>query len=154
MSKRIVLVTVATRGLGRAMVEEVARLGHTVPGWRHAVLGCGRTKKEIEELARRLGKPHDFSAVDVASDEDVKAWAERLITSHGAPELVLNNAAVINKNARLWEVSAREFSLVVDVNLKRSVNVIRHFAPAMIERGRGVIVNFSSGWGRSTDAEV
>lgn len=147
MSKRIVLVTGATRGLGRAMVEEFVRLGHTV-------LGCGRTKKEIEELARRFGKPHDFSAVDVASDEDVKAWAERLITSHGAPELVLNNAAVINKNARLWEVSAREFSLVVDVNLKGTVNVIRHFAPAMIERGRGVIVNFSSGWGRSTDAEV
>jgi NAD(P)-dependent dehydrogenase (short-subunit alcohol dehydrogenase family) len=33
-------------------------------------------------------------------------------------------------------------------------NVIRHFVPAMIKRERGVIVNFSSGWGRSTDAEV
>jgi NAD(P)-dependent dehydrogenase (short-subunit alcohol dehydrogenase family) len=33
-------------------------------------------------------------------------------------------------------------------------NVLRHFLPAMIERRQGVIVNFSSGWGRSTDAEV
>ena len=52
------------------------------------------------------------------------------------------------------EVPAEEFSAVVDVNLNGVVNVIRHFVPAMIERGRGVIVNFSSGWGRSTDAEV
>ena len=40
------------------------------------------------------------------------------------------------------------------MNLEGVVNVIRHFVPAMVERGSGVIVNFSSGWGRSTDAEV
>src|SRR5882757_7186128 len=43
---------------------------------------------------------------------------------------------------------------VVDVNVKGTVSVIRHFMPAMIKRGEGVVVNFSSGWGRSTDAEV
>ena len=40
------------------------------------------------------------------------------------------------------------------MNLKGTANVIRHFAPEMIKRRSGVIVNFSSGWGRSTDAEV
>jgi NAD(P)-dependent dehydrogenase (short-subunit alcohol dehydrogenase family) len=43
---------------------------------------------------------------------------------------------------------------VIDVNIKGTANVIRHFVPAMIARKTGVIVNFSSGWGRSTDAEV
>src|SRR6185369_8192577 len=38
--------------------------------------------------------------------------------------------------------------------IKGVANVIRHFVPGMIERGGGVVVNFSSGWGRSTDAEV
>jgi NAD(P)-dependent dehydrogenase (short-subunit alcohol dehydrogenase family) len=42
----------------------------------------------------------------------------------------------------------------MDVNVKGVANVIRHFVPAMIRRGRGVIVNFSSGWGRSTEAGV
>jgi NAD(P)-dependent dehydrogenase (short-subunit alcohol dehydrogenase family) len=42
----------------------------------------------------------------------------------------------------------------VDVNLKGVANVIRRFAPAMIELGRGVIVNISSGWGRSTAPDV
>jgi NAD(P)-dependent dehydrogenase (short-subunit alcohol dehydrogenase family) len=51
-------------------------------------------------------------------------------------------------------VPAGEFSTVVDVNIKGVANVIRHFLPAMVARKSGVIVNFSSGWGRATDAEV
>jgi NAD(P)-dependent dehydrogenase (short-subunit alcohol dehydrogenase family) len=68
--------------------------------------------------------------------------------------LLLNNAALINRNAPLWEVPAKEFSDVVDVNIKGVANVIRYFVPAMVARRSGVIVNFSSGWGRSADAEV
>jgi NAD(P)-dependent dehydrogenase (short-subunit alcohol dehydrogenase family) len=147
MAGKIVLITGVTRGLGRAMVEEFARLGHTV-------LGCGRSKDGVEQLRRQFGPPHDLSVVDIASDEGVKVWANRLLGSHGPPDLVLNNAGVINRNARLWGVGAREFSQVMDVNVNGIANVIRHFVPGMIERKCGVIVNFSSGWGRSADAEV
>jgi NAD(P)-dependent dehydrogenase (short-subunit alcohol dehydrogenase family) len=147
MARKIVLITGVTRGLGRAMADEFARHAHTV-------LGCGRSRQGIEQLGRQFGSPHDFSVVDVASDNEVKAWAGRLLESYGPPDLVLNNAGVINRNARLWEVPEREFSQVIDVNIKGIANVIRHFVPAMVKRKRGVIVNFSSGWGRSTDAEV
>jgi NAD(P)-dependent dehydrogenase (short-subunit alcohol dehydrogenase family) len=147
MAKKIILITGVTRGLGRAMVDEFVALGHTV-------LGCGRSQEGIEHLRRQAGPPHDFAVVDVASDDEVKTWAGRLLSSHGPPDLVLNNAGVINQNAPLWEISAREFSQVLDVNVKGMVNVIRHFVPEMIRRKRGVIVNFSSGWGRSADAEV
>jgi NAD(P)-dependent dehydrogenase (short-subunit alcohol dehydrogenase family) len=147
MAGRTILITGVTRGLGRAMVGEFARLGHTV-------FGCGRSREEIEQLRRQVGPPHGFAVVDVASDPEVKAWAERLLKAHGPPDLVLNNAGVINRNAPLWEIDAREFSQVIDVNVKGIANVIRYFVPAMIRQQRGVIVNFSSGWGRSTDAEV
>jgi len=129
------------------MAEEFIRLGHTV-------LGCGRSAKEIDRLVRTHGATHDFSEVDVASDSSVRNWAGRVLSSHGAPDLLLNNAAVINRNAPLWQVPATEFDQVVDVNLKGTVNVIRHFLPAMLSCKKGVVVNFSSGWGRSTDAEV
>ena len=144
---RLILITGVTRGLGRAMVPEFIRLGHTV-------LGCGRSQKEIRKLKEQFEAPHDFYAVDVGSDDAVKSWASLCLTSHGAPDLVLNNAAIINKSAPLWEVDGREFSELIDTNLKGTASVIRHFGPAMIKRRRGVIVNFSSGWGRSTDAEV
>ena len=144
---KLILITGVTRGLGRAMADAFVRQGHTV-------LGCGRSSKDIEKLRQAVGAPHDFYPVNVASDDEVKTWASVVLTAHGAPDLLLNNAAVINANARLWEISAREFSEVVDTNLKGVANVIRHFAPAMVQRKTGVIVNFSSGWGRSTDAEV
>jgi NAD(P)-dependent dehydrogenase (short-subunit alcohol dehydrogenase family) len=141
------LITGVSRGLGRAMAEEFIRLGHTV-------IGCGRSERAIAELKKQFASPNDFAIVDVASDEQVAAWAKRILQSHGAPDLLLNNAPLINRNAPLWEVPAREFSDIIDVNIKGVVNVIRHFVPAMVARRTGVIVNFSSGWGRSADAEV
>lgn len=144
---RLIVITGVTRGLGRAMAEEFIRLGHTV-------LGCGRSRATLEELRRRFPTQHDFAEVDVASDVQVKTWATCLMRTFGPPDLLLNNAGVINRNAPLWKVPAAEFDAVIDTNLKGSANVIRSFAPAMIGRGHGVIVNFSSGWGRSTEAEV
>lgn len=144
---KTILITGVSRGLGRALTEEFIRLGHVV-------LGCGRSEKEIAALQKQFPAPNDFAVVNVADDAQVAAWARKVLSSHAAPDLLLNNAALINRNAPLWQVSAREFSDVIDVNIKGVTNVIRHFVPAMIARGRGVIVNFSSGWGRSTDAEV
>ena len=146
MGKTIV-ITGVSRGLGRAMAEEFARLGHTVAG-------CGRSRNELTQLSEKLGQPHQFAAVDVVRDDEVAAWAKAVLSSLGAPDLLLNNAAIINRNAPLWKVPAQEFSDVIDVNIKGVTNVLRHFVPAMIARGSGVIVNFSSGWGRSTSAEV
>ena len=146
-NQKTILITGVSRGLGRAMAEEFIRLGHTV-------LGCGRSPDEIARLQKQFSLPHDFAVVDVANDGQVAAWAKRILKSHGPPDLLLNNAGLINRNARLWEISAPEFSDVVDVNLKGTANVIRHFVPAMVKSKSGVIVNFSSGWGRSTSAEV
>jgi NAD(P)-dependent dehydrogenase (short-subunit alcohol dehydrogenase family) len=144
---RFIVITGATRGLGRAMADELIRLGHTVAG-------CGRSADGIVELQRQFGPPHVFDLVDVASDDQVQIWAERILKKFGPPDVLLNNAAVINRNAPLWKVSAREFSEVVAVNIHGVANVIRHFVPTMVERHTGVIVNFSSGWGRSAEAEV
>lgn len=146
-SKKIVVVTGTTRGLGRAMVVRLTEAGHTV-------LGCGRDKAQIAGLATQLGKPHDFSVVDVSHDAEVAQWAARLVKHYGPPDLLLNNAALVNRNAPLWKVPADEFQEVVNVNIVGVANCIRHFVPAMIARRSGVIVNFSSGWGRSTASEV
>jgi len=144
---KTIVITGVTRGLGRALAERFIALGHTV-------LGCGRDAVAVKALRGKHGPPHDFYAVNVASDDEVKSWASVLLSTHGPPDLLLNNAAIINKNAALWEIGAEEFDAVVDINLKGVANVIRRFVPAMVKRRQGVIVNFSSGWGRSADAEV
>jgi NAD(P)-dependent dehydrogenase (short-subunit alcohol dehydrogenase family) len=129
------------------MAEKLIELGHKV-------LGCGRSRDMIEQLRRTYRPPNDFAAVDVAQETQVEPWAARLLSTWGAPDLLINNAAVINQNAPLWQVPAEEFDRLIDVNVKGVANVIRHFVPAMLARKSGVIVNFSSGWGRSVDADV
>jgi NAD(P)-dependent dehydrogenase (short-subunit alcohol dehydrogenase family) len=118
------------------------------------VWGCGRSADGIRALAARLPAPHRFDVVDVADGQAVADWGASLLAGGAAPDLVLNNAALINASRPLWEVPAAEFASVVDVNVKGVYHVIRQFVPAMSARGRGVIVNFSSGWGRSTSADV
>src|SRR5882762_6273196 len=118
-SAKLIVITGATRGLGRALTERFIGLGHTV-------VGCGRSREQVDGLRRQYGKPHDFDSVDVARDDQVGTWAQRVLKSHGAPDLLLNNAAVINENAPLWRVPAEEFDRVIDVNIKGVANVIRH----------------------------
>ena len=144
---RFVVVTGVSRGLGEALGAELVRRGHRVAG-------CARDGESCARLAREHGQPHRFDVVDVADDVAVSAWIRSLVAAAGAPDLVVNNAALINRSAPLWAVPAAEFDRVVDVNLKGVVNVIRHVLPAMLARGSGVVVNISSGWGRSSSPEV
>ncbi len=145
-AKRVV-ITGVTRGLGQAMTAKFIELGHII-------MGCGRSREAIEMLRRTYRPPHDFAAVDVSQESQVEPWAARLLSSQGAPDLLINNAAVITKNAPLWQVPAEEFDRLIDINVKGVANVIRHFLPAMTARRSGIIINFSSAWGRSVDSEV
>lgn len=143
----IIVITGVTRGIGRAMTEGFAQRGHTV--W-----GCGRSTTAIDKLGESLPYPHVFESVDVSDEKQVEEWAKTLLASHQAPDLLINNAGIINRNAFLWDVPPAEFKELLAVNIAGVANTIRAFVPAMITRGSGIIVNISSGWGRSTSPEV
>jgi NAD(P)-dependent dehydrogenase (short-subunit alcohol dehydrogenase family) len=133
--------------LGRALAEWYIAEGHTV-------IGCGRSGEAVLDLRFAHPAPQDFSVVDVAEATKVEIWAERVLGLHGAPDFLINNAALMNTPAPLWNVPAAEFGKLVDVNIKGVANVVRAFVPAMVTAKKGVIVNFSSGWGRSVSPEV
>ena len=121
-------------------------------GWK--VAGCARTAEAIATLAEELGNPHIFQAVDVTEDAAMHSFAKTVIDNLGAPSLLVNNAALMNGNALLKDISPEEFADILAVNLGGVHNSIRAFLPAMEDAGRGVIANFSSYWGRSTAPEV
>ncbi len=147
MEQRTIVVTGCTRGLGRALAKGLAEADQLV-------VGCGRDRELVESLRRELAGDHRVDVVDVADDSAVEQWSTDVLASHGPPHLVVNNAALINRPAPLWRVSAAEFDRILSVNLSGVANMIRHFAPAMIDRGAGVFANLSSGWGRSTAPDV
>lgn len=146
---RVVVLSGATRGLGRALVDRLAR----EPELR--IFGCGRDPDRVAELARRHPRPHAFRVVDVADDAAVARWADEVAElAEAPPDLLVANAALMNPVAPLWEIPPEAFDPVVDVNVKGVANMIRRFLPPMVARRRGVVVALSSYWGRSVSSGV
>jgi NAD(P)-dependent dehydrogenase (short-subunit alcohol dehydrogenase family) len=142
---RRVVITGVSRGLGRAMALGMIKAGCTV-------IGCARTTDAMEKLANEYGRPHRFDVVDIVDAEQVRRWAAEVLRE-GPVDLLINNAALINENNSLWSVPVDEFSRIIDVNIKGMFHVIHAFVPSMATRQQGVIVNFSSTWGRTTAAD-
>ncbi|PGO36076.1 short-chain dehydrogenase [Bacillus thuringiensis] len=142
-----VIITGVTQGLGRAMVNRFHELG-----WN--IYGCGRSKDKIEELKKQYSKIHDFQVIDISDSQQVNNWANYILNRHKAPNLIINNASIVNQNAQLWKITAQEFENVMNVNVNGVVNVIRAFVPAMVVRKEGIIINMSSSWGREGEAEL
>ena len=146
-NKKHIVITGVSRGLGRALAEGFINVGHTVTG-------TARSTDAISDLSDRYPAPHRFDTVDHADQKQVRDWVSSVIDQHGAPDLLINNAATINANAPLWEVPESEFSQLIDINVKGVFYSCKYFLPAMIKQGSGVVVNLSSTWGRSVAAEV
>lgn len=145
--KKIFVITGATRGIGKALVALLIERGHQV-------IGCGRSEPGVEEMRNAFGDPHRFDTLDVTHWEQVLAWARAVMEQAGPPQVLINNAGVINQNAPLWEVGDEEFTQVITTNVMGTANLIRAFLPAMIEARTGLIINISSGWGRTTAPQV
>src|SRR5689334_7248092 len=128
---RKIVITGAGRGLGRALVAGFVAGGH-------AVRGCSQSRETVAALAKDFSN-QQFDAVDVRDDASVAAWAKTLIGAGFVPDLLINNAAVINQTKPLWEIEADDFHRVMNVNINGVYHCVRHFVPAMIKAGRGVI---------------
>ncbi|MEI4828151.1 SDR family oxidoreductase [Bacillus sp. FJAT-53711] len=146
-NKKLVVITGVTQGLGRSLIDRFSELG-----W--LIVGCGRSKSKIEQIRSQFDSKHDFQSVDVSDDKAVRVWGEYILQRYGAPDLLINNASIVNKNATLWTISSEEFANVMNINVNGVVNVIRSFVPVMIHNKRGVIINISSSWGRSGEAKL
>lgn len=146
MSK-LVCISGCSKGLGRAMAIEFHKRG-----WK--VAGGARNEAALENLKEEIGDLCFFQAFDVSKSEEVENFAQSVEEKLGVPNLLVNNAGIINKNAPLTQISPEEFASVLSINLGGIHNMIRSFVPRMEKRGNGIIVNFSSYWGQSTAPEV
>ncbi|MDB4863238.1 SDR family oxidoreductase [Pirellulaceae bacterium] len=146
MPKHIV-VTGCSQGLGLALIQGFIDSGHKVSG-------CSRNTQRMNELREQFGEEHYFEAVDVSDPDQVYGWANNCLKQQGAVDLIVNNAAIINPNASMWEVDDQQWSELININVKGVFYVSKAFLPSLIKANHGVLVNVSSGWGRSAAAEV
>jgi NAD(P)-dependent dehydrogenase (short-subunit alcohol dehydrogenase family) len=144
------VVTGGASGIGRGTALELARRGADVVVADIHEERLAETAASIEALGRRALAVR----CDVASDADVEALAAAAVDAFGAVDVLMNNAgiAVLGPPHR---VEMAEWERILQVNVLGLVRGIRAFVPAMVERGRGYVVNTASVagvWAYSWDA--
>ncbi|MCH9632641.1 MAG: 3-oxoacyl-[acyl-carrier-protein] reductase FabG [Chlamydiae bacterium] len=143
---KLVLITGITKGLGRALLETYDKHGWTI-------IGCGRSQHVIDQLKLSYDSRHFLKALDVTVPSSVKLWQEEVHLSHGIPDLIINNASIINNPEKLWNTSHEEFTSVINVNLTGPFNIIKSFIPCML-KNKAIVANISSYWGAHGEANV
>ena len=140
IEKRVVLVTGASRGIGRAIALRLAEDGcFVIINYRGAKEKAEEVKAEIEN---RGGEAMLYPC-DVADFEACGAMFQDVIQTTGRIDVLVNNAGIV-KDGLLMAMKEEDFSKVVDVNLKGTFHCIRHAARQMIRQRSGRIVNMAS----------
>lgn len=137
---KVVIVTGASRGIGRAIALKFAKLeANIVVNYRNSVEAVEKVKTEIEELG---GKALIVQG-DVSNFEDAKFIIDRAVEEFGKIDILVNNAG-ITKDGLLLRMKEDDFDKVINVNLKGAFNCIRHITPIMMKQRSGKIINISS----------
>lgn len=144
MGKRLdgqtALVTGAARGIGRAIVSELAAMGANV------VVNYVTSAQAAQELAREvegLGPKALVVQADVSDYEQVEGMIRQTIETFGRIDILVNNAGITHDKT-LKNMSKAQWDEVVHVNLDSLFNCTRQVLPFMVEQKSGKIVNMSS----------
>ncbi len=145
---KISLVTGGGRGIGRAIVEELAGAGATV------VFTYKSSSGVSEDLASALrAKGHTVSAhcSDASSTSEAAALVARVIADHGRLDILINNAG-ITRDGLLMRMSEEDWDQVIASNLKSVYNFTKAAARQMVGQRAGKIINITSIVGISGNA--
>lgn len=141
--RRSAVVTGSSRGIGRAVAEELARAGFDV------CVNCSseRGLSGVQQLADQLAAEHGVRAIAVAANVADAAEAEALVAAaHEAfsrVDVLVNNAG-ITRDGLLLRMSEEDFTRVLDTNLKGAFHCMKAACRGMMRRRAGRIVNISS----------
>ncbi len=144
MHKKTVLITGASRGIGKSTAEEFCRKGWNV------LVNYMNSQNEAFQLVTALNNMGNGIAelfqADVANREQVDMMLEYCIKRFGNIDVLVNNAG-ISRQTLFTDISQGEWDEVMDVNLKGVFNCCQSVLPSMLERKNGSIINVSSIWG-------
>jgi NAD(P)-dependent dehydrogenase (short-subunit alcohol dehydrogenase family) len=139
LKNRIVLLTGASRGLGRDMAYCLAEAGALV-------LCAGRTVKELEATARtikrRKGKA-EVVPLDITDEEGVRAQVRAIIRRHRRIDVLVNNAGVIHRD-NVVDTATADYRKVIETDLIGQFVLAREVGRHMLAREYGRIVNIAS----------
>ena len=137
-----VLITGASRGVGRAIALACARSG----AFTKLILNGGHDAAALEETSRLVSAAGDLLCLSSLGDVGDLAYVQALRAEFGPADVVVNNAGV-SWTGLLTDMSAAEWDALIRTNLTALFNTCRTYVPDMVSAGGGQILNVSSVWG-------
>ncbi len=150
-ARRSAVVTGSSRGIGRAVAEELARAGFNV------CVNCSSENglEGARDLAAKLQAEYGVRAIAVAANvavsDEASALIDAAVDAFGSVDVLVNNAGV-TRDGLLARMKEEDFDAVVNVNLKGTFNCCKFAAQRMMKQRYGRIVNMSSVVGVSGNA--
>jgi 3-oxoacyl-[acyl-carrier protein] reductase len=134
------IVTGGTRGIGRAIVLDLAAQGADIAlNYRKS----DDLAQELAETIRGMGRSALVVQADVSSFNDAQAMVQMVLDDFGRVDILINNAGM-NWDGVVWKMSEEQWDRVIEVDLKGTFNYTRAIAPIFREQGSGKIVNITS----------
>ncbi len=140
LKNKVVLITGAARGIGRAAAEVLAEHG--------AAVGVADILPEVEQTAEALNKAGHQSChavFDISLPEQVRRGVNEIVAALGEIDVLVNNAGIVANIARLTHMSNEAWQQEINVNLSGAFYLVKAVIEPMIGRKWGRIVNTSSG---------
>ena len=137
--EKIVLVTGASRGIGREIAKELAQKGYQV------IANYNKSREEAEKLQQENEKIEIYKA-DVSKRKEVSKMVQDVIKKYGKIDILINNAG-ISQEKLFTDVTDEDWNIMIDNNLYSVFCVTQEVLPNMISRKQGSIINISSIWG-------
>ncbi|HAQ39528.1 MAG TPA: 3-oxoacyl-[acyl-carrier-protein] reductase [Clostridiales bacterium] len=135
---KTVIVTGASKGIGKAIALEFAQKGHNI-----VVNYRGGLPVELLEEMNQLGGSAIGIKADVSKFDEAKSLIASAKEKFGSVDVLVNNAGITCDNLIL-RMKEEEFDKVIETNLKGAFNMIRHASPVMLKQKSGAIINISS----------
>ena len=138
-----VIVTGGSRGIGKCLVENLAREGHNV------LLNYNKSEKQAKKIQSDLkaeGIIIEIYKADVSIKAEVKKMIEFAIKKWDRIDVLINNAGIA-KLQMFQDVTESDWNEIIDTNLKSAFYTCQEVVPNMIHQKSGCIINISSIWG-------
>lgn len=140
MTKKVVIITGGSRGIGRSIVDKFASKGYRVAIVATRLEGV---EPVATEVAAKFNTEAKGYAVNVANTQAVADFIKQVQVDFGQIDVVVNNAG-ITKDTLLMRMKEEDWDSVIDVNLKSVFNMCKAVARQMLKQKSGRIINMSS----------
>lgn len=145
MSKKVVLITGALAGIGRATALAFAEQGaRVVVAGRREEAGIALAK----ELLAKGAEAAEFVKVDVRHDDQVRAMVDRTVKLYGRLDVAVNNAGAVGTPGPLISQTQESYAAVFDTNVLGVLLSMKYELDVMLKQGSGNIINISSTFGQ------